>query len=318
MHTRRLPGTDLDLSVVGFGCWALGDHHWGTVDAADAQGAIDAALEAGVTWFDTAPVYGWGRSDEVMRDALGSRIHDVIVATKVGVKRHGKHAHSELTAEHVTADLEASLTRLGVDTIDLLQVHWPCELGTPLEETFGTLARLQEQGKFRYLGVCNYGAATMAPIQAITPIVSNQVGYNLLRRDPEGGLLAEAQRLGIGVLAYEPLARGLLTGKYTHPPTFPEHDLRARDDRFSGRGFFHAQRLAADLGKVARKVGVPTAALAAGWVASQPGVTSVIVGAKRAEQVHQNVLADKIAGHAKVEAVVRRIADVHGPTPPPF
>lgn len=316
MLTRRLPGTDLDLSVVGFGCWAIGKSWWGDdVDDDTSVTAVQRALELGVTWFDTAPVYGWGHADEVLVRGLGSQKRDVVIATKVGVANVGGHAQSQLTPDHLRVDLEASLTRLGVDTIDLLQVHWPCELGTPLEETFGALDRLRAEGKFRWLGVCNYNGPTVRQIAAITPIVSLQTGYSLLRREYENGEQQACADLGLGTLAYEPLCRGLLTGKYTHVPTFPDTDLRARDDRFKGSRFLHAQRLAADLSKVAAKVGVPTAAVAIGWVASRPGVTSVIAGAKRPEQVEQNVRAASLTGQRKLWEVVDRIAAVHGGTP---
>jgi aryl-alcohol dehydrogenase-like predicted oxidoreductase len=242
-------------------------------------------------------------------------MRDVTVATKVGVATIGDHKQSKLTPDHLRADLEATLTRLRVDCIDLLQVHWPCEFGTPLEETFGTLGALREEGKFRHLGVCNYNAAALKTIAGITPIVTLQTGYSLLRREYEHALQDAVAELGIGALAYEPLCRGLLTGKFRTVPDFPETDMRSRDDRFQGGRFFHAQRLVADLSKVARKVGVPPAAIAIGWVAAQPGITSVIVGAKGPEQVEQNVLAARLMDKAKLWQVVGRIAAVHGGTP---
>lgn len=316
MKTRTLPGTDLELSVIGFGAWAIGEAYWGDdVTEARSIAAVRRAVELGITWFDTAPVYGWGRSEEVLVKALGPRLRDVIVATKVGVKNLDGHAQSLLTADHVQQDLEATLTRLGVNTIDLLQVHWPCESGTPLEETFGALERLREAGKFRYLGVCNYPAADLARIHAISPLVSLQAGYSLLRREIEDAHIDAVRALGLGLLAYEPLCRGLLTGKYRHPPSFPDSDMRKRDDRFKGSRFTHAQSLAIDLGKVARKLGVPTAAVAIGWVGAQPGVTSVIAGAKGPEQVEQNVQAAALLDKQKLWDVVGRIAAAHGGTP---
>jgi aryl-alcohol dehydrogenase-like predicted oxidoreductase len=316
VKTRRLPGTDLDLSVVGFGCWAIGKTWWGDdVDDATSIAAVRRALDLGVNWFDTAPIYGWGHADETLVAALGDRKRDVVIATKVGVTRGADgHAHSLLTPDSLRTDLEASLARLGVETIALVQVHWPCESRTPLETTFAALDGLRREGKFRYLGVCNYDAATIERIAAITPIVSLQMGYSLLRREFETHERRTCAKLGIGMLAYEPLCRGLLTGKYAHVPSFPETDLRARDDRFQGRRFLHGQRLAADLSRVAAKVGVPTAAVAVGWVASRPGVTAVIAGAKRPEQVEQNVRAAEIVDKAKVWEIVDRISALHGGT----
>lgn len=316
MRTRRLPGTDLDLSIVGFGAWAIGEAWWGDdVTEARSIAAVHKALDVGITWFDTAPVYGWGRSEEVLVKALGPRIRDVVIATKCGVARIDGHATSTLTADFLRADVDATLRRLGIDTIDLLQVHWPCERGTPLEETFGTLDALRREGKLRHLGVCNYPADALARIAAITPIVSLQMGYSLVRREFEGPHRAACAELGLGMLAYEPLCRGLLSGRFTHEPSFPDTDLRSRDDRFKGHRFAHGQRLAADLAKVARKVGVPTAAVAIGWVASRPGVTSVIAGAKGPEQVEQNARAAELVDHRKLWEIVDTIGGLHGGTP---
>lgn len=314
MRRRTLPGTDLQLSVVGFGAWAVGGDYWGDdVTDARSEAAIHKALELGVNWFDTAPIYGHGHADEVLARALAGR--DAIVATKVGVMFQGNHARSVLTPEHLRADLEASLRRLGTDTIDLLQVHWPCEDGTPLEVTFRALDDLRREGKLRHLGVCNYNASALRRIQEITPVVSLQSGYSLLRREVEAADLPTATELGVGFLAYEPLCRGLLTGRFKAPPSFPETDMRARDDRFKGGRFFHGASLANDLAKVAKKVGVPTSAVAIGWVASRPGVTAVIAGAKGAEQVAENVQADRLLDHRKLWDVVDRLAAVHGGTP---
>lgn len=316
MKTRRLADTDLDLSIVGFGGWAIGGQHWGDdVTEARSVAAIHEALALGVNWIDTAPIYGKGRSEEVIRKALADRPGRAIVATKVGVVWVGDHAQSHLTAANVRADLEATLKRLGTDCIDLLQVHWPCEFGTPFEETYGALDALRREGKFRHLGVCNYNASALTEIAQITQIASLQTGYSLLRREAEHGLTDTAASLNIGVLAYEPLGRGLLTNKYAFPPGFPESDMRRRDDRFQGSKFFRIQKLAADLAQVAAKVGVPTAALAIGWVASRPGVTSVVCGAKGPEQVREHVQAARCVDHAKLWDVVDRIAAKHGGNP---
>ncbi len=316
MRTRTLPGTTLDLSVVGFGAWAIGETWWGDdVTEARSIAAVRRAVELGINWFDTAPVYGWGRSEQVLRKALDGVRDRVTIATKVGVARVENHATSTLTSAFLRTDLEATLGRLGTETIDLLQVHWPCELGTPLEETFGTLDRLKAEGKFRYLGVCNYPADALPKIAAITPIVSLQMGYSLVRREFEGAHRAACAQIGAGMLAYEPLCRGLLSGKFTHEPHFPDTDLRSRDDRFKAHRFAHGQRLAADLTKIARKLEVPTAAVAIGWVASRPGVTAVIAGAKGPEQVEQNVRAAELLDRVKLWEVVDRVAATHGGTP---
>lgn len=319
MIQRLLPGTDLSLSVVGFGAWAIGGRHWGDdVDDADSQAAIHAALDEGINWIDTAPAYGDGHSERLIRRALGERSRDdVLVATKVGVV-YGEdgHLHSHLTPENIERDLDQTLQRLGADHLDLLQVHWPCELGTPIEETFTTLARLQQAGRFRHLGVCNYGVEDLKRIQEVTPIVSVQDGLSMLRRTADRTSLPWCRQHRVGFLAYEPLCRGLLTGKFTHLPDFPETDLRRFDDRFKAHRFEHARRLNVDLAQVARKVGVPPAAIAIGWVATRPGVSSVIVGAKRPEQIRQSATVARVLDRPKLWEVVDRISTLHGGTPP--
>ena len=148
MRTRTLPGTDLHLSVIGMGCWAIGGQFWGDDGHDDrSAAAIRAALDHGIKWFDTAPIYGWGHSEEILTQALGTDRNRVIIATKVGVERVDGHARSHLSPQNLRIDLEQSLRRLHRDSIDLLQVHWPCELNTPLEASFEALAQLQSEGK---------------------------------------------------------------------------------------------------------------------------------------------------------------------------
>ncbi|MCB9744446.1 MAG: aldo/keto reductase [Alphaproteobacteria bacterium] len=315
MRTRLLPGTDLELSVLGLGCWAMGGQWWGDdVRDEDSIAAVHAALDAGVTWFDTAPLYGHGHADEVLVQALGARKREVVIATKVGVRWRGPdgHAQSDLSPAHIVEDTEASLRRLGLERIDLLQVHWPCERGTPLEDSLDALQRLVEAGKVRHFGLCNYSAPVLREAHQRGQIVSLQAPLSLLRREVEGELLPTCQELGVGALAYEPLCRGLLSGKHQGRVDFPETDQRSWDERFQGARLLHNQRLVADLARAAAKLGVPTSALAIGWVLDRPGVTAAIVGAKRAAQVRENVQAVRLLGRSRVWSVVERIVGAHG------
>lgn len=301
MRRRTLPGTSLELSIVGFGCWPLGGEYWGPTDEAAHVAAIETALERGINWFDTAPLYGRGRADEVLAETLGSRIHDVIIASKVGA-RYEEHAVSDLRPEHVVADCEASVRRLK-EPIDLLQVHWPCQQGTPLLDTAAALDDLVTRGWIRHWGVCNYDGDA---IRTLKP-ASVQSPYSLMRREIERDVLPAARDLGIGVLAYEGLCRGLLTGKFRTPPRFGEDDMRSRDPRFSGPGFLHGSMLASDLARVGDKVGAPASALALGWVAAQPGVTAVIAGCRSPEQVRDNVRAAPVASNTEFIRVLSGI-----------
>ncbi|MCB9763270.1 MAG: aldo/keto reductase [Alphaproteobacteria bacterium] len=315
MHTRPLPGTDLSLSVLGLGCWAMGGLYWGDdVRDEDSIATVRAALDLGVNWFDTAPLYGEGHADAVLARALGDRRHEVVIATKVGVRARGRHGHAEsdLSPAHIRADAEASLRRLGLDCIPLLQIHWPCERGTPLADSLGALVRLQEDGLVRHIGLCNYSAEALREARALAPVVSLQTPLSLLRRAFEGPLQRACVDLGVGALAYEPLCRGLLTGRYQGAVSFPDTDQRSWDERFQGARLRHGQGLTADLARAAARLGVPTAALALGWVIDREGVTAAVVGAKRPAQLRQSAQADRLVGRPRVWSVVDRIASLHG------
>lgn len=325
MRTRLLPGTDLHLSVVGMGCWTIGGRYWGPTDDADSVAAVRTAVEHGVNWFDTAPLYGDRHADTLLARALGTRIHDLIIATKVGVRLdgigpqgHDGHAHSDLRPAHLRADAEESLRRLK-EPLDLLQVHWPCEWGTPLEDSIAALENLRDRGWIRHWGLCNYPGPDVARARRLGRIASLQTPYSLLRREFEGELRAacgpDAQGRSLGVLAYEALCRGLLSGKYRAPPTWGEDDMRSWDERFQGAAFLHANGIAQDLVAIGRKLGVPASAVALGWVASRPGVTAVIAGARTAAQVKENVRAAALLDHPRVWEVVDKAVSRHGPPP---
>ena len=311
MNIKRLPGTQLDWSRIGLGCWAMGGEYWGSVNDKTSLAAMECAAEQGINWFDTAPLYGKGRSERLVGQF--ARTHDIGIATKVGVRWDRDHAESDLSPKHLAEDIPRILDRLGVDKIDLLQVHWPCQQGTPIEDTFTTLARLQEEGLFLHLGVCNYDGETLARIHQITPIVSHQSPYSLIRREYEATLAPVNTHLGIASMAYEPLCRGLLTGKYTERPRFPSDDLRSTDERFQGPAFSHIQKIVTDLTRAAKRRDVPTAALCLGWVLQRSDF--VLAGAKTPEQVKQNIQAVRVVGDSKLWTIVDKIIAIHGGVP---
>ena len=315
MPCRLLPGTDLHLSVVGFGCWPMGSEHWGDdIDEGELTRAVHAALAAGITWFDVAPLYGDGLAETRLGRALKGRA--ALIATTVGAVRDA-HVYSDPTPARVVADCEASLRRLQVEVIDLLQVHWPSERGTPIEETVGALHDLQRRGLIRHFGLCNDSPEGLRRARAAGPVASLQAPYSLLRREWEGELRDTCAALGVGLLAYETLCRGLLSGRYGVRHRFPDTDMRRHDPRFRGAWGQHALRLAADLGRAGEKVGVSAASIATGWVLAQPGVTAAIVGIKRPAQVAEAVQAAALLDRARLWSVVSRIAEVHGGFPAP-
>ncbi|MDF1563880.1 MAG: aldo/keto reductase [Deltaproteobacteria bacterium] len=310
------------FSPVTLGLWAMGGKYWGEdVRDEDSIAAIHAALDLGIESFDTAPLYGEGHADELLVRALGERRHQVTIATKVGVRlptAAGEHARSDLSPAHLRADCEASLRRLKLERIDLLQIHWPCEFGTPLEESLATLVALQGEGKIAAFGLSNYDAPTLARARQLAPVATLQTPYSLLRREYEQGLEAVCLEPApaLGVLIYEPLCRGLLTAKFDEESTFPDSDLRAHDDRFSGPAFRRALRLAEGLARIAEHFDATAAALAIAWVLRRPSVSAALVGAKRPEQVRQNAEAARLAADPGVPwEVLDRMAEAMRPPP---
>ncbi|MBX6723212.1 MAG: aldo/keto reductase [Dactylosporangium sp.] len=296
MSYRRLGASGLAVSVVGLGCNNFG----GRIDAERSNEVIDAALEAGITLFDTADSYGVGRSEEILGAALRARGRrdDVIIATKFGSDLRGANG-ADFGARggrrYIVRAVEASLRRLQTDWIDLYQVHWP-DLATPLEETMAALDDLVRSGKVRYIGHSNFAgwqvadAAWIARTGHLTPFISAQNEYSLLKRDVEKDLIPACERFGLGVLPYFPLASGLLTGKYRRGEPAPEGTRLA-----SGPA---AARLAAApwdtieaVEKFAAQRDLSMLDVAIGWLAAQPAVASVIAGATRPEQVRANVAA---------------------------
>ena len=319
MPERTVPGTDLTVSALGFGAWATGGLWWGDdVDDRSSTDAIRAAVAGGVTLFDTAPLYGHGHADAVLARALGGDRQRVILATKVGVTFGGEpqtgsdHARSDLRPHLLRPDVEASLRRLRTDTIDLLQIHWPCESGTPLEDTLGELHRLRDEGLVRHIGLCNDDLPAVERALEVGPLATLQIPLSLVRREAERTLLPGCSERDVGVIAYEALCRGLLSGRFgARPPSFPQTDLRARDPRFAGSGFQRAAAFTQRIQAAAERLRVPTSALALAWVARRLGVTCTLFGAKTAAQVEQNLQAARILRNAKPATwrVIDTIAD---------
>ena len=300
-----LPG----FSRVGLGLWTLGGAHWGDdVDDARAHQTVLAAADLGITWIDTAPIYGHGRADAVAAAALRER-PGLLVATKVGVRATGTasgHAESDLSPAHVLADAEASLRRLGRPQIDLLQLHWPCQHGAALDDTVAALEGLRERGLIRMWGASNYGADGARALRALGPIASLQAPLSLIRREAEAALLpalaaprAPGEAAGpVPLIAYEALCRGLLAGRYPGPTRFPPSDQRSWDERFHGARGAQLRALVRDLQRVADHVGLPLPAIAAAFPLTRPGVGHVLVGARTPAQIAQTAGAAALVGRA--------------------
>ena len=302
----------LRLSRVGLGMWTLSGTVWGPdQDDARAVRVVHEALDHGVNWVDTAPLYGHGHADTLLRLALAGR-SGVRIASKVGVRIVDHHAESLLQPAHIVADTEASLRRLGRAHIDLLAVHWPCGKGTPLAETIEALERLRIRGDIGAWGLCNYGPEAVREAAALGPVASVQTPLSMIRREAEGALLPALHALGVPALAYETLARGLLAGRDARPPRFAPTDLRARDPRFRGAWFWQTRDLLDQIGMVASKINVPVPALAVGWALRRPGVGAAVVGARTPGQLPAVLRALELLQRDRVWRVVDALVDAAG------
>ena len=293
MELRTLGSSDLQLTPVGLGTWAMGGGDWkaswGPQDDQASVDTVHAALDAGINWIDTAAVYGLGHAETVVGRALKETARRPLIATKCGrVWPEGvrDQIHGRLTADSVRAECEASLRRLGVDTIDLYQIHWP-DPDDQIEEAWQAIAGLIEAGKVRHAGVSNFSVAQLQRAQAVAPVVSLQPRYNLLQRELEHGVLPFCRQQNIGVVGYSSMAKGLLTGKVTSGwvAALPADDHRRGEELYQPDALEAlAPKLAAlrDLA-VGHKVSRVEIALA--WSFHQPGLTSAIGGARRPEQV---------------------------------
>ncbi len=294
MQTRKLGYTDLTLTTVGLGTWAIGgpwQWGWGPQDDDEAVAAILAGLEAGINWIDTAPAYGLGHSEELVGRALRQTKHRPLIATKCGLLWNEKKERVPcLKPDSIRRECQASLDRLGVDRIDLYQMHWP-EPPEEIERAWEEMARLADEGKVRYLGVSNYSVEQMERVGRIHPIASLQPPYSMLHREVEKELLGYCGRNQMGVVAYSPIQRGLLTGKFTRErlAALAPDDHRRRIPDFQEPQFSATLELVEQLQKIARRRGRPVAQLAIAWVLRRPEMTAAIVGARRPDQITETV-----------------------------
>ncbi len=295
MKFRQLGKSDLQLSVIGFGSWAIGGGDWkfgwGDQDEREAIDAIIAAVDVGINWIDTAAVYGGGKSEELVGKALRELgpSRRPIVATKCGrVMRDPETIDKVLKRESVIAECEASLQRLGIDCIDLYQMHWP-EPDEDIEEGWRTLVELKQQGKVREIGVSNHSVEQLKRLAAIHPVCSLQPPYSLIVPDAEVSLLPYCGEQQIGVVCYSPMYKGLLTGKFTpeRAAALPASDHRSRDPRFQSPQLEQNLRLVDGLRAIAESRGRTVAELAIAWTLRRPEVTSAIVGGRRPAQVQE-------------------------------
>ncbi|HKW31058.1 MAG TPA: aldo/keto reductase [Verrucomicrobiae bacterium] len=313
MQTRALGNSDLNITPIGFGAWAVGgdwQFGWGAQDDAQSIAAIHRALERGVNWIDTAPVYGLGHSEEIVARALqewnGARPY---VFTKCGMLWNDKGEISySLCADSIRRECEASLRRLGADVIDLYQIHWTADDLNETIEGWNTLAALQKEGKARWIGLSNASVEEMQKLQSIARITSLQPPYSLIRRDVESAQLPWCRREEVGVIVYSPMASGLLTGAMTREriASLPKNDWRNRNDQFQEPKLSENLKAVERLRTVGARHGRSPGETAIAWTLHKPAVTGAIVGARNAKQV------DGIIGAMDFRLTPEEIAEVAG------
>ena len=304
MKYRKLGKTDLELSVITFGAWAIGGWMWGGADKKDALEAIRSAYDLGVTSIDTAPVYGQGTSEEIVREALKGIGRDKVqILTKYGMRwdiKKGDFAFSSKDEEGrdldiykyaardgIRKEIEDSLRRLGTDYIDLYQIHWP-DSTTSIEETMETVAELIKEGKVRYAGVCNYEVEHLEEAEKYIDLASDQVPYSMVNRDIEEDVIPWCMKNNRSVIAYSPLQRGLLTGKFKPGHKFNEGDNRADMHYFKDENIKRTNEFLDKIKPMADEKGLTLAQLVILWTVEQPGITIALVGARNASQAVQN------------------------------
>jgi aryl-alcohol dehydrogenase-like predicted oxidoreductase len=296
MQTRKLGWTDLNLTTIGYGSWALGGGDWlwswGPQDDQTSVATILRAMELGVNWIDTAAVYGLGHSEEVVGKALKKLTHRPILATKCSqVWDSAKNVSGRLKKASVNAELDASLRRLGVDEIDLYQIHWPTP-DSDIEEGWSAMADMVKAGKVRYIGVSNFSVEQLKRIQPIHRIASLQPPYSMLKRGIEHDLLGYCAANQIGVVVYSPMQKGLLTGKFQERlGHLAADDHRLTDQDFQNPRLKVHLELVEQLRPIAAKQGKSVAQLAIAWVLRRPEVTSAIVGARHPSQIEETFTA---------------------------
>jgi len=310
MRYQKLGRTDLSISVVCQGTWSVAtkDAFWDGQDRSDSLAAIRAGLDAGVNFFDTAPAYGNGESEEILGEALGSHRRETIVASKV--------APSDLEPDKLRQSCERSLRSLRTDYIDLYQIHWPSQT-LPLEPTWRTLEALQREGKVRHIGVSNFGTSFLGEMLQLGRAESNQLPYSLIWRAVEFDIQPLCVANEMSILCYSPLAQGLLTGKFQTADEVPEKRARTRLFSASRKMTRHGEpgceqetfAALAGIRRVADELGQPMGRVAVAWLLAQPGVTSAVVGARNAAQAIENAAAAELRLDADVIARLSAVTE---------
>ncbi|OGW80818.1 MAG: general stress protein [Omnitrophica bacterium RIFCSPLOWO2_12_FULL_44_17] len=294
MEYRQFGNLNFNVSAVGLGTWVTGGWMWGGSDEKEVTEAIEKAVSSGITLIDTAPIYGFGLSEEIVGKTLrrlGLR-DKMVIATKCGLEwdESRKRIGHNLTRGRILEEIDASRRRLETDVIDLYQVHWPDDK-TPVHETMETLDQLLHKGVIRGIGLSNFDVSQIEEAMKIAPVHSLQPPYNLFERGIEEKILPFCREHHMAVLAYGSICRGLLSGKFKAGATFQKDDIRAYDPKFKADKIVQYMKAVSELGRLAGRRNLTVAQLAIQWAARQPGVTAALVGARNARQAEENAAA---------------------------
>jgi aryl-alcohol dehydrogenase-like predicted oxidoreductase len=319
MRYVKLGKTDMEVSTIAFGTWAFGGE-WGAFDEGAARDSIHRAMDSGITLFDTAQAYGFGVAERLLADSVqtNARRGEVLLATKGGLRKDGDKTARDASAAWLRQGVESSLRNLGVDTIDLYQVHWP-DLHTPPEETGAALEDFIREGKVRHVGVSNFDVKQMDALAAHGRVETDQPPYDMFRRDIEDEILPYAAENDVGVLVYGPLAHGLLSGQMNPGTTFASDDWRSSSSDFTGETFQRNLDVVERLRAFGADQGMSLPTLAVAWAIAHPAVQVAIVGAQRPAELTDTVAAADVVltedGRDEMNHILADAAPVHGPSP---
>lgn len=306
MIYRKLLGTELELSVIAFGAWAIGGWMWGGSDKSEAIMAIHRAMDLGITTYDTAPVYGFGQSESLIGKAIHGNRKNLQIITKCGLRWDNREGEFYFKSrdqfgrdidifkfsgkESIISECEKSLKRLKTDYIDLYQIHWH-DSSTSIEEAMEALSILVKSGKIRYAGVSNFSSELIEEASKYTDLVSDQVPYSMINKDIEKDLIPYCYKKNVNIIAYSPLQRGLLTGKITPNYQFKEGDHRAENPFFSAENIKEINKMLDNFKNLCMNHSASLSQIVLNWTMQQPGIAIVLAGARNAHQVEQNALS---------------------------
>jgi aryl-alcohol dehydrogenase-like predicted oxidoreductase len=288
MRYRKLSDTNIEVSEICLGSWVFGGNMWSGSDKSQCVKTVEKALKLGINTIDTAPVYGFGKSEEIIGETIKNKRKDLVLLTKCGLVWEGAKIERCLKPESIKKEIDASLKRLKTDHIDIYQLHWPDE-NVPLEDTLGAMQELKKSGKIKHIGVCNFDLALLKKAAGLTKIISVQNEYSYLKREMGDSVFNFCREKNIGFFAYGPLGGGILSGKYKAQKSFSKKDARNFFYKFyQGQGYEKAQKAVKILEEIADKQKAPLSQVAINWILSESTVTGVLSGARTPEQIEIN------------------------------